>query len=50
MEKKDFEKCQICGTTLGKVQFDSPVYCEKCVAAMFRLNLSPGQYLVAAKR
>lgn len=43
MKKEDFAKCEICKTPIP-VEFDSPLYCEKCIAEMEKLNLSPERY------
>ena len=43
MKKSDFAKCEICKKEIP-VAFDSPLYCEDCMAKMEKLNLSPKQY------
>jgi hypothetical protein len=44
MNEKDFEKCEICGAQLGAFKPDSPLYCEKCIAEMEKLDMSPEKY------
>jgi threonine dehydrogenase-like Zn-dependent dehydrogenase len=44
MKAEDFEKCGICGSDLGIVPYDAPLYCKYCIAEMERLNMSPEKY------
>ena len=44
MNEKDFEKCEICEGQLSAFKPDSPLYCEKCIAEMEKLGLSPDKY------
>jgi len=44
MEKKDFEKCDVCGKEMEKAEYDSPLYCEKCIAEMEKLEVSPSRF------
>ncbi|MCP3682490.1 MAG: hypothetical protein GY861_07345 [bacterium] len=44
MEKKDFEKCEICGKEVEKLEFDSPLYCSACIEEMEKLEISPPRY------
>ncbi|MBN2454441.1 hypothetical protein JXB11_02750 [Candidatus Woesearchaeota archaeon] len=44
MNEKDFEKCEICGADLIGIGPDSPLYCEKCIAEMEKLSMSPEKY------
>lgn len=47
MDKADiakFKKCEICGSDMGKVDFDTPLYCSKCISEMEKLNMSPERY------
>lgn len=44
--KEQFSKCEICGSPLQKVEFDSPLYCDRCIADMERKDLSPEQLKV----
>ena len=40
-----YKKCEICGSTdMGKVDFDSPLYCKQCIAGMEKLSMSPEKY------
>ncbi len=52
MEKKDFEKCELCGASLGKIQYDSPLYCDKCIEEMLVKGFTARQYqaVLASKR
>lgn len=49
MDKADVEKykkCEICGSKdMGKVDFDSPLYCKTCIAEMERLSMGPVKYV-----
>jgi hypothetical protein len=40
---KKFDKCDICGASIPS-EGDSPIYCQKCIADMENLNLSPPKY------
>ena len=48
MDKSDLEKykkCEICsGTDMGKVDFDSPLYCKSCIIEMEKRSMSPDRY------
>jgi len=48
MEKTDVEKykkCEICSSTdMGKVDFDTPLYCKNCMEEMEKRSLSPEKY------
>ncbi len=45
MHSKDFESCEICKEKVSKLEFDSPLYCEKCITEMEKLDLSPKKYM-----
>ncbi len=48
MDKADiakFKKCEICGSDMGKIDFDTPVYCIKCISDMERLSMSPKKFI-----
>jgi len=48
MDKSDIEKykkCEICSADMGKVEFDSPLYCKKCIAEMEKMSMSPAKYI-----
>ena len=48
MDKADvakYKKCEICGADMGKVDFDSPLYCNKCISDMEKLSMSPKRYI-----
>jgi len=49
-EKRDFRRCQICGAPLGKIEFDSPLYCEKCIEEMEKNDLSPEDIMLMKKK
>ncbi len=38
-------KCEICGSDLGKVGFDTPVYCTNCISEMEKLSMSPRKFI-----
>ncbi len=40
----DFSQCGICSSSVAKLEFDSPLYCEACIAEMEKLSLSPKKY------
>lgn len=40
----DFEDCDICGAKVTKLEFDSPLYCDKCIAEMEKLEMTPRKY------
>ena len=47
MDKADLEQfktCEICGEERGKIDYDSPLYCDKCIAEMEKLSLGPERY------
>ncbi|MBS3133452.1 hypothetical protein J4470_05030 [Candidatus Woesearchaeota archaeon] len=48
MDKADVEKykkCEICSSTdMGKVDFDSPLYCKNCIEEMETRSMSPKRY------
>ena len=48
MDKADvdrYKKCEICGSTdMGKVDFDSPLYCKNCIAEMEKRSMGPEKY------
>ncbi|MBI2580269.1 hypothetical protein HYV85_00495 [Candidatus Woesearchaeota archaeon] len=39
-----FSRCEACGTDLGSVRMDAPLYCISCIESMERLNMSPKRY------
>lgn len=41
---KKFSKCEICSAELGKVDYDTPLYCTNCISEMEKLSLSPKKY------
>ena len=49
MAKADVEKyrkCEICGSQdMGKVDFDTPVYCGNCISEMEKLSMSPKKFI-----
>ena len=40
-----FKNCEICGSDMGKISLDSPLYCAKCIAEMEKLSMSPRKYV-----
>ena len=44
MEKGNVNKCEICGAGLGKIEYDSPVYCTKCIEDMESRSMTPERY------
>ena len=40
----DFSTCEICGEPVAKLEFDSPLYCEKCIEEMEKLDLTVHKY------
>ncbi len=49
MDKAGIEKykeCEICGSQdMGKIDFDTPVYCRKCISEMEKLSMSPKKFI-----
>jgi hypothetical protein len=43
MEKEEFKKCELCGKDLKTLEYDSPLYCDKCMQEMEKKSLSPEQ-------
>ncbi|MAG15822.1 hypothetical protein CMO88_02060 [Candidatus Woesearchaeota archaeon] len=42
---KKYKKCEICNSEdMGKVDFDSPLYCKSCITEMEKLSMSPKKY------
>ncbi|MBI3034658.1 hypothetical protein HYY72_05870 [Candidatus Woesearchaeota archaeon] len=41
----DFAECDICGCNVSRLDFDSPLYCDKCIEEMERLEMSPKKYM-----
>ena len=39
-----FIKCEICSNPISGVDYDTPLYCKKCISEMEKRNLSPSQY------
>ena len=47
MDKADLAKyktCEICGAGMGKIDFDTPVYCKACISEMEKLSMTPKRY------
>ena len=44
INEPDFKHCEICKSDLGKISYDSPVYCVKCISEMEKLSMSPKKY------
>ncbi len=47
MDKADiqkYKKCEICGADMGKVDYDTPLYCSKCISEMEKRSMTPRQY------
>ncbi len=48
MDKADLEKyrkCEICSSDMGKISFDTPVYCRNCISEMEKLSMSPKKFI-----
>lgn len=48
MDKADiekFRKCEVCGADMGRIDFDTPVYCNSCISEMERLSMSPKKFI-----
>jgi len=41
---KKYKKCEICDADMGKIDYDSPLYCEACIAEMEKRSMTPKQY------
>ncbi len=41
---KDFENCDICSSKVAVLEYDSPLFCEKCISEMEKMDLSPKKY------
>ena len=39
-----YKKCEICGADMGKIDFDTPVYCTSCIDEMENRSMTPEQY------
>ena len=39
-----YKKCEICGADLGKIDYDTPLYCTKCMEDMEKRSMSPDRY------
>ncbi|MBI2133194.1 hypothetical protein HYU11_00780 [Candidatus Woesearchaeota archaeon] len=44
MHSKDYEACEICKGKVSKLEYDSPLYCDKCIKEMEQKDLSPKKY------
>lgn len=42
---KDFATCDICSAQVSKLEYDSPLYCDKCIAEMEKKDMSPKKYI-----
>lgn len=50
MDKRQFMRCQICGERLEKVEFDSPIYCDKCIEHMEKEGVTPEEMMKEKKK
>ncbi|MBI2574291.1 hypothetical protein HYV82_00200 [Candidatus Woesearchaeota archaeon] len=41
---KDFVACEVCDAPVSKLEYDSPLYCDKCIAEMEKRDMSPRKY------
>ena len=44
MATQDMCSCSICGSELGNIKLNAPLYCIPCIEEMGRLNMSPKKY------